>query len=335
MRWRGAHATVWACGRATISPRRPGRLRLMGELQELIERQSGMVARRQLTRLGIHWHDVENQILAGRAVARTPRVISTVTGELTLTQRRWLAVLHAGERSLLGGLTAAAEHGLRRWERDEITVLVDDELAFEPVDGVRFFRSRRSFEMLRVEREGVPCCRLEPAILMWAGYDASPRAAHAVLAAAVQQRLTSPDRLLTWIDVLRPLRRAPAFRTTLADVSGGSESGAELAVLALCRSHGLRLPDRQVRRRDRGGRRRWTDCEWRLTDGSVLVLEVDGGFHMDVENWGEDLRRARRLTSRDRTVVRCTAYELRHEGGEVARDLIALGVPRTGSASCA
>jgi len=65
-----------------------------------------------------------------------------------------------------------------------------------------------------------------------------------------------------------------------------------------------------------------------LPDGSTLVLEVDGSFHMEVEHWHDDVKRARRLTNRQRTVVRCTAYELRHEGGEVAHDLIALGVPR-------
>jgi hypothetical protein len=47
-----------------------------------------------------------------------------------------------------------------------------------------------------------------------------------------------------------------------------------------------------------------------------------------VVEWGTDLKRARGLTTRDRLVVRCTAFELRHEEDEVARDLIALGVPR-------
>lgn len=301
----------------------------MSDLTRLIERQHGMVARRQLTEHGVHWDAVEEHIRAGRCVARTPRVVSSFTGEPTLTQRRWMAVLHAGERSLLGGLTATAELGMARWERDTITVLVDDELAFEPVEGVQFFRSRRSFELLRGDRPGLPCARLEPAVLMWAAYDASERAAHAVLAAAVQQRLTSPRSLLTWVDLLKPLRRAPAFRATLHDIAGGAESGAELDVTRMCRRYRLRPPERQVPRRDRGGRRRYTDAEWDRPDGSTLVLEVDGGFHMDVEHWAEDLKRGRRLTSRDRTVVRCTAYEIRHEPGEVASDLIALGVPRT------
>ena len=229
---------------------------------------------------------------------------------------------------MLGGLTSAEHHGLQRWGRNEITVLVDDELAFEPVEGVDFFRSRRSFELLAHPVDGLQACRFEPAVLMWAGYDARPRAAHAILASAVQQRLTTPERLLRWIDLLKPLRRAPAFRTTLGDIAGGSQSGAELDVLRMCRSYRLRPPDRQTGRLDRGGKRRWTDCEWDLPGGRTLVLEVDGSFHMEVEHWGDDKKRARRITTHRRTVIGCTAYELRHETGEVATDLMALGVPR-------
>lgn len=300
----------------------------MDDLRQLVTDQLGLVARRQLLAVERDRFHVRNQVAAQRWVERTPRVVSTFTGELTVEQRRWLGVLHAGPRSMLGGLTAAHHLGLRRWERDDVTVLVDDELAFEPVEGIDFFRSRRSFELLARPVDGLPTCQLEPAVLMWAGYDAPPRAAHAVLAAAVQQRLTTPGRLLTWIDLLRPLRRAPAFRATLRDIAGGSHSGAELDVMRMCRTFSLRQPDRQRPRVDRAGRRRWTDCEWDLPDGSVMVLEVDGSFHLDVEHWQADLKRSRRITRRGRTVVRCAAYELRHETAELVVDLMALGVPR-------
>ena len=71
---------------------------------------------------------------------------------------------------------------------------------------------------------------------------------------------------------------------------------------------------------------RWTDAEWDLPDGRTLVLEVDGSFHLDVLQAGEDAKRSRRITSWRRVVVRCTAYELTHEPHEVAADLIALGL---------
>jgi hypothetical protein len=287
-----------------------------------------MVARRQLLSLGLEWERVRNQVAARRWVIHTPRVIGTTTGALTWDQRCWMAVLHAGPRSLLGALSAAEARGLVGWHRETITVLVDDELAFEPVEGVRFFRSRRPFEVLRADRPGIPSAQLEPAILLWSGYQAAIRPAHGVLAASVQQRLTTPDRLINWIDQLRPLRRAKGFKSTLGDIAGGAHSGSELDVRRLCRRHKLRVPDRQRPRKDRAGKRRWTDCEWDLADGTVLILEVDGSFHADFVQWGADIKRSRALTTHQRTVVRCTSFELRHEMDDVARDLIALNVPR-------
>jgi hypothetical protein len=297
------------------------------DLLSLIAEQRGLVARRQLRAHGLSRFRVRNQIDGGRWVELTPRVISTTTGPLSREQHRWLGVLHAGPRSMLGGLSAAEVHGLRGWERDDVTVLVDDELSFEPVGGIHFFRSRRPFELLISPRHGIPRCQLEPAVLLWAGYDATTRAAHGVVAATVQQRLTTPERLSRWVDLLRPLRRAKAFRRTIGDIAGGAHSGAELEVRRMCRQFSMRPPDRQRIRRDRAGKRRWTDCEWDLPDGTTLVLEVDGAFHIEVRQQGDDYKRARRITTRNRTVVRCTAYELRHETDEVAADLIALGVP--------
>lgn len=295
-------------------------------LARTVADQAGIVARRQLTAHGVDWDHCRSQVEARRWVVRTPRVLSTFTGVPTLEQRRWIAVLHAGPRSMLGGLTAAAVEGLAGWEREEITVLVDDELAFEPVEGVRFFRSRRPFHLLRSPRPGLPRCRIEPAVLLWAGYDAAPRPAHGVLAAAVQQRLTTAERLVEWVDTLRPLRRAKPFKRTLSDIAGGAHSGAELDVRAMCRRFAMPLPRSQQVRTDRAGHRRWTDCEWQLPDGRTLVLEVDGSHHVDPSQWDADLRRTRRLTTPSRTVVRCTAYEVRHEPAEVALDLIGLGL---------
>jgi hypothetical protein len=296
-------------------------------LDALLVEQRGMVARRQLTHHGIDWDRVRDHIAARRWVARTPRVLSTFTGTLTREQIEWLAVLHAGPRSMLGGLAAAERHGLTGWHRDIVTVYVDDELSFEPVEGVRFFRSRRPFELLRDPRPGIPICRLEPSVLLFAGYQTTPRPAHGVIAAAVQQRLTTPERMLQWIEVLRPLRWAKPFRRTLGDIAAGAHSGAELDVRRMCRRFDMPAPTSQRARTDRAGKRRWTDCEWELPNGQTLVLEVDGSFHTEVMEWNADDRRARRITTPSRIVVRCSAYELRHEAAEVAADLIALGLP--------
>lgn len=303
-------------------------------LADLLARQHGMVARRQLAIHGIDADRVRNQLRAGRWSTATPRVIATFTGPPSEEQRRWAAVLHAGPTSMLGGLSASSAHGLRGWGRDEITVWVDGDLSVEPVAGVRFFRTRRPAQQLVHPSGRLPAARLEPAVLLWAAYDALPRAAVGVLAATVQQRLTTAPRLLEWVERLRPLRRAPLFRSVLADVAAGSHSAAELDVVRLCRRFSLTEPHRQRRRRDRDGTVRWTDCEWDLLDGSVVLLEVDGALHVEVTAWTADKRRTRRLAGPGRIQLGCTAVELRTEPHEVARDLLALGVPPR-TASCA
>ena len=293
--------------------------------------QDGVVARRQLRELGHTWDHVESNIRAERWMALTPRVVSTFTGVPTWRQRSWTAVLHAGGTALVGGLTALEVHGLENWHRDEVTVLVDDELSFEPVDGVRFFRTRRDLGGMRDPEADLPLCRVEPAALLFAGYDRSRRTAQGLLAATVQQGLATAEHLLAWTEVLKPLRRAPVIRELLADILGGSQSLAEVDVVRMCRVAGLQPPRRQSRRRDRAGRLRYTDCEWDLPDGRVLVLEVDGAFHVDVQSYGADVKRQRGLTTPDRIVIRCTSQEVRREPWEVTRDLVALGVPRLSS----
>lgn len=301
--------------------------------RELSAHQSSMISRRQLMELGVDRFFVRNQVAAERWALRSSMVVSTTTGELTRTQTMWLGVLHAGERSLLGDLTAAELAGLARWHRDEVTVLVpDDTDVDDDVPGVVFARTRRRLAGMQEPSSGLPRMRIEPAILHFAAYQRSHRTAQAVVAAAVQQRLTTPSSLLHWIDQMRPLHKAPLLRAALADIAGGSQSMSELDVVRLCRDHGLRQPDRQVRRKDADGRLRFTDCEWRRGDGSVLVLEVDGAFHMDVEHWEDDLARQRSLAEPGRVVVRCTSREVRDEPARLARDLRRLGVPRSDAA---
>jgi hypothetical protein len=175
---------------------------------------------------------------------------------------------------------------------------------------------------------GLPVSRIEPAVLLFGAYQRSRRTAQGVLAAVVQQRLSEPAALIHWVNAMRPLRWAPMFRQVIGDIAGGSQSVAELDVVRMCRDHDLMPPDRQLKRLDAEGRVRFTDCEWRLPDGRVVVLEVDGSFHMDSRHWEDDLARQRQLSAPDRLIVRCTSRELREEPWQVARDLRRLGVPR-------
>lgn len=301
----------------------------MGEgWQERATRQCGVLSERDLRELSVPRGFVRNQLRASRWAERTHAVYTTTTGPLSPRQLMWTGVAHAGPSGLVGGLTATALQGLSGWDRDEVTVLVDDELSFDAVDGVRFTRTRRSRSLLLAPGDGLPTCRLEPAVLMFAADEPHERTALGAVVACVQQRLTTAERLVEWTRLLRPLRRAPRIREVLGDVAQGSHSMGEVDLARLCRAWGILPPRRQTRRRDRAGRLRFTDAEWDLSDGRVLVLEIDGAGHLDLASYGLDVRRQRRLTTPRRVVIRCTTHELRREPMEVVGDLIALGVPR-------
>ena len=287
--------------------------------------QDGLLTRRQLRRLGLGHDYVDTQLDAARWQEISSVVLATTTGHLTRAQLMWAGVLHAGPRSALGGLTALERHGLQHWQRDEVTVLLEKSHNLEPIPGIRFVETRRPIELL-TSTKPLPTWRVEPAALLWAAYQPVTRSAYGLLAACVQQGLSTPYRLDGWITRMRPLRRAKPFRRLLGDIAAGSQSVAERDVLTMCDTFGLPRPHRQTRRTDSAGRRRYTDAEWRLPNGKTVILEVDGGFHMRVEHWGADITRERQLVATGATVIRCTSIELRSQPGNIARDLVALGV---------
>ena len=287
-----------------------------------------MLSRRQLRDLGVTESALRHHIAIGRWAHRSSNVVSTTTGPLSLDQRLWLGVLHGGPSAMIGGLNAAQHLGLERWHRDDVTVLVANPMSFEPLPGYQFIRTRRAYKLLIAPGE-LPVCRMEPAVLMFASREKHLRTALGAVTATVQQRRTTAERLLEWVELLAPLRRARQVRDLLGDVAGGAHSLAEVDLRKACRDHDVHPPRSQRVRYDRAGHKRYTDSEWTLPDGRTLVLEVDGAFHDDAMQAALDRRRNRKLTSATRTVVQCSAWEIRHEPWEVMEDLIALGVPRT------
>lgn len=290
----------------------------------LAAEQSDVIARRQLNALGYEDQYIDAQVQAKRWQLVSEVVICTTTGVLTRAQLMWAGVLHAGPGSAIGGLTALERRGLAHWYRDEITVLLRKSHNLQPLAGVKFVETRRPVGLYATGN--LPTWRVEPAALLFAGYTASSRAAHGLISAVVQQRLTTPTRLLTEIERMQPLRRAKRLKSTLGYLVDGSHSLAEQRVVRMCVDHHLPIPDRQTRRIDASGRLRYTDAEWRLPSGKVVILEVDGGFHMDVEHWEGDITRERDLVATGAIVLRCTDRELIDEPARVIASLRAVGV---------
>ena len=148
-----------------------------------------------------------------------------------------------------------------------------------------------------------------------------------MVAAVVQQRLTSAARLDAEMRTVGRVRHKAYMRLALLDIAEGAHSLGELDLATLCRRFRLVPPIHQVTRRDAAGRRRYLDAEWVLPNGEIVVLEVDGSHHLDVANWQADMKRERSVVVTRRRVLRATAFEVRLEAAAIAADLRALGVP--------
>jgi hypothetical protein len=304
---------------------RAGRL---ADIAELSDRQLRVVARRQLRLCGWTDSQIDHEIQYGRWHTPASGVVALQNAPLTYDQKLWLGTLHGGPGAALTHLTAARRAGLR-WTGDEtIHVISPKGDLIEPLEGFWFHQTRRPYaRWLRPVPEGPPRLPIEHAALLTAERDRSLRRAIGLLAACVQQGLTTADRLILVKPQIRKLRHGDQFMLALGDIAGGAQSFAEIDLGVLCEEAGLMSPTRQSLRLDKDGRRRYLDCEWRLPDGRVVVLEIDGSFHLQVGNWWRDMKRERAVVLSSSTVLRCASIELRLEPDAVLADLRKAGVP--------
>ena len=296
---------------------------------ELGDRQLGILARRQLRAAG--WTDgqIDHEIRFGRWTAPASGIVAMQNAPLTHQQQQWLGVLHAGPTAVLCHLTAVRSAGLRWKGEDTIDVLTRKGDLVTPLPGFFFHQTRRPYERwVSRSASGPPRLRVEHAALLAAERDHRARRAVGLLAACVQQRITTAEKLVAAAPQIRKLRNGKLFLAALGDIAGGAQSSAEIDLGRLCEQAGLPAPTRQTVRQDDQGRRRYLDCEWCLADGRSIVLEIDGSFHLEVGNWWRDMKRERQVVISRSTVLRCASIELRLDPWDVLRDLTKAGLPR-------
>jgi hypothetical protein len=295
--------------------------------------QHGVVTRSQLRTCGVSWETIEGQLAAGRWQQVGPLVIALSNGRLARDQVLWVAALQVGAKGCLAAATALEVHGFTGLgipETSVVHVVHPRASSVPPLDGLWVHESRRLRPEDIERRRSLPVTSAARSAIDRASWQPHPRLAYAMVAAAVQQRLTRPDLLAIELRRAGRIRHAHHLRLALADVTGGAQALGELDLTALCRRHGVQPPVRQRIRTDRHGRRRYLDAEWELPQGRTVVLEVDGSHHMAAEHWTADMRRDRRLVldSPGSVVLRCTSSEVRLAGGDLVDDLVTAGVPR-------
>lgn len=268
-------------------------------------------------------------VQSGRWQRRYPRVLVAHTGPLSRKQEIWAALLHCGNSAVLCGTTAAEVDGLRGYEERRIRVLVpqggslrvgtDGQL---PTGEVRLPQSRDLRPAFVHPARQPARTRLERSVLDMASERQRVDDAVAVLAASVQQRLTSASRLAGMVDRLPNLPQRRLIRQTLSDITGGAQSLPEVAFGQLVRRAGLPPPSRQAVLR-RGDGRYYLDARW---DRQRVAAEIDGLAHLEVSRWLADLERQNSLALGRLTVVRFASFHIRHRPAYVVQTLRGLGL---------
>lgn len=304
-------------------------------LDPLLELQQGVATLDQLEACGVSRSLARANVAAQRWQRYGDQCVVTHNFEPTRAQWMWIALLDTRAPAALAGVTALeiASFTFFGDEMDLIHIVVPRGTTYHRFPGVKIHESRRFGELDIVVSHGYPHTPFPRSALDGAAWQPYPRYACALLAAVVQQTICDAQELSAELRFVGRIRHKQPMRLAIQDIAGGAEALSEIDVAKLCRTSDLAEPDRQVFRCDADGRRRWLDNEWRLPDGSVVVLEVDGSHHMNVEHWGADKKRDRKETIRGRKVLRCTAYEARFEQREVANDLVSIGIPGVVSVS--
>lgn len=299
------------------------------KLHRLAVRQRGACHRDQFRTLQVSPDYVTSQIDARRWTAVGQNVVLLQNAPPLRDQLMWLAVLDAGEDAALGSHTSLELAGFKAFSREakEIHLIVQRGSRVTPMPGVRVHESRRLRLKDIVRAHGLPRTDTARSVLDAAAWQPYPRFACLMVAAAVQQRVTSAARLDAAMRTVGRVRHKAYLRLAIADVSAGAESLGEIDLAHLCRKFGLASPTRQSRRKDAAGLWRYLDAEWDLPDGEVVVLEIDGRHHLEVVHWQADMKRERAVVITRRWVLRATVFEIRLEASAVFHDLRAMGVP--------
>lgn len=164
-------------------------------MDELLDRQHGVVARRQLLALGWSAAAVEWQVGRGRLLVVQRGVYTTRAGPPTDHARAWAAVLVGGEGAALGGASALWAGGAvdRLPTRPRVDVPANRRVRQRP--GVLLRVNQRLSCSLHPSAEP-PRVRVEDALLDELDLVAREGAVVDLLTTVVQRRVTTPERLL-------------------------------------------------------------------------------------------------------------------------------------------
>lgn len=280
-------------------------------LKALATEQDLVVTRAQLAEAGIGHDGVASRTAQGIWRDLGPHVVALHTGELTVRQRWWTGVLHAGPDSALALASAATANGLRGYSEWTVHVAVEHgsevQDLIHPQVAVRVHQTRHPRTDLVTGRTPARQTLARAAVEMASAARSDDRC-RAILAAVVQQRLVLPTDLGAFVATRPTLPRRRLIRETISDVVGGAHSLPELDYARALRRAGLPQPARQqVVQRD--------DGVWYLDNDFepwLVSVEINGMQHTELLASEADDERRSWLQVRGRLVVDISSYSVRH-----------------------
>lgn len=281
------------------------------DLRALAERQQDVVRRHQLETVGLTNGQIDRMLSARKWQSDAEGLVVVLhNGPLTIEQQESVAVLAGGRLCGLAARTAAARGGLERWPAFKVEVLVPRGTTYPQVKlaEVKVHESRRFGAEDLHATAWPPRVRVERALVDAAVWSTRPRPACGILAAGVQQRLTTVDRLQDELERAGQVRFKRLLRSALVDIGGGAQAVSEIDFGRFCRRNGLPAPVRQVVRTDRNGRRRYIDATLVGPSGRRVRVEIDGALHLVVETYWDDMYRDNEVSIAGERQIRLPSY---------------------------
>lgn len=282
------------------------RRRRIAKAVALAADQGGVISRPQLLALGVSRGQIRANIAGQRWRKVRTQAIAISTGELTMTGEQWAGVIEAGPRAVLDGASALIASGLSGYDEESLRISVPRSSRRRRGKGLNIHQTRR-YSSSDVMPSGVPRTMPEVAAIRGALWARSDKQAVLIMTMAVQQGLTTADRIGVSALRIKRDRRRRLIQMTILDLLDGVRSISEHEFARECRERGLPEPSRQVRRRTRDGRY-LLDVYW---DEWGVVVEIDGIQHGWVQNAVSDALRQNDVTLTDALVLRLPLLGLR------------------------